>query len=251
MTLKDLLLLCLIFVCSACTTTSVDKPTTISEVISLCKNVNASTEIPVKCNAEYIKDNPVITLVFPDTETANQWSEQAIEYIGAPFCMVSNSANRQAFLVIGIEDLAKGRYFECETQNYSEWFTLNPEDIPQSYAITSEQEALLNKTLETCAELHNNEELELSCTFELVKNKPMMYIAFPNNTAMTNRQVNVNEQLISPLCSVFEQTGSGAFFFIINVEQDEGLLYSCKMDQFSDWLNMNNQVENNKTKTSM
>ena len=249
--MKHLLLLGLILLCSACASTSPEKPTTIAEVISLCKNVNASTDIPVKCNAEYIKDKTVITIIFPDLDTAKQWDDKAIEYLGAPFCNASNSVNRQSYLIFAIEDIAKGRYYECESQTYSEWFTLNPEDIPQNYAISEEKLTLLNKTLTTCEQLHNSKEFDLSCTFELVKNKPMMSLAFLNNESMANNSINVNKTLLTPLCNVFDHLDTGAFFFIINVEQDEGLLYSCKIDQFSDWFDINNKMDEAKKKLKM
>lgn len=249
--MKNSLILCLILLCSACATSTVDKPTTIAEVISLCKNVNASTDIPVKCSSEYVKDKAVVTIVFPDLETAKQWDDKAIEYLGAPFCIASNSANRQSFLIFAIADLAKGRYYECESQTYSDWFTLNPEDIPQNYAISADKKTLLNKTLTTCEELHSSKELDLSCTFELVENKPMMYIAFPNSETMANNSINVNKNLLTPLCSVFDHLDTGAFFFITNIEQDEGLLYSCKIDQFSDWFDINSKTDDAKKNISM
>ncbi|MEW6999457.1 hypothetical protein AADZ86_17350 [Colwelliaceae bacterium BS250] len=249
--MKHLLILCLILICSACANTGVDKPTTIAEVISLCNDVNESTDIPVKCNAEYIKDKAVITIVFPDLDTAKEWDGKAIEYLGAPFCNASNSVNRQSFLIFAIEDIAKGRYYECESQTYSEWFTLNPEDIPQNYEISEDKQTLLNKTLTTCEELHTSKELDLSCTFELVENKPMMYLAFLNSNSMANNSINVNKTLLTPLCHVFEHLDTGAFFFIINVEEDEGLLYSCKIDQFSDWFDINSKMDDAKKKLSM
>jgi hypothetical protein len=176
---------------------------------------------------------------------------KAIEYLGAPFCNASNSVNRQSFLIFAIEDIAKGRYYECESQTYSEWFTLKPADIQQNYEISEDKQTLLNKTLTTCEELHTSEELDLSCTFELVKNKPMMYLAFLNSNSMENNSINVNKTLLTPLCNVFEHLDTGAFFFIINVDEDEGLLYSCKIDQFSDWFDINSKMDDAKKKLSM
>lgn len=66
-------------------------------------------------------------IIVASTQALQQYANDLDKYITVPYCDASNKANRNAFILIGIEDLNKAKAHSCETGKSGEWFDLKGE----------------------------------------------------------------------------------------------------------------------------
>ncbi len=101
-----------------------NKPSNISEVIQVCKNVQAAKEIPITCDASYYEGKPVMMIGYSDFDTGKQWIEATVEYIAEPYCNAANRGNRQAFVIFVINNMRIASIYSCETNEMYDWFDI-------------------------------------------------------------------------------------------------------------------------------
>jgi hypothetical protein len=101
------------------------KPSSISEVILMCKLIEESQNIPINCMADDIDGNPILFISVPDKKTVEYYATDFDNYIILPFCNSANKVNRKARVafVIGSEEIAN-MYF-CESDELSGWFNID------------------------------------------------------------------------------------------------------------------------------
>ena len=108
------------------------KPSSISEVILMCKLIEESLNISINCMTDDIDGNPILFISVPDKKTVEYYATDFDNYIILPFCNSANKVNRNARVafVIGSEEIAN-MYF-CESDELSGWFNIDELD---EYAI--------------------------------------------------------------------------------------------------------------------
>jgi hypothetical protein len=104
------------------------KPSSISEVILMCKLIEESQNIPINCLADDIDGNPILFVSVPDKKTVEYYATDFDNYIILPFCNSANKVNRKAHVafVIGSEEIANMYY--CESDELSGWFNIDELD---------------------------------------------------------------------------------------------------------------------------
>ncbi len=97
------------------------KPLTISLTIQICQEIQKAANIPIGCEVKYLEGIPTMYIAFPNyTIASNSW-QIITEGLAAPFCMSANSANRQANLVLAVQDTKLARVYSCETNVWTDW----------------------------------------------------------------------------------------------------------------------------------
>lgn len=104
-------------------------PTSVSEAVQACKKIQATNDIPIVCKSTYFEGRPAMIVGFPDQSTGATWIEAFATYVGVPFCEAANRGNRQAMLLLAINDQKIATIYNCETQEFSEWFSFGGERI--------------------------------------------------------------------------------------------------------------------------
>jgi hypothetical protein len=104
------------------------KPSSISEVILMCRLIEESQNIPINCQEDDIEGNPILFISVPDKKTVEYYATDFDNYIILPFCNSANKVNRKAYIafVIGSEEIANMYY--CESDKLSGWFNIDELD---------------------------------------------------------------------------------------------------------------------------
>ena len=61
-------------------------------------------------------------VVFPNAGAMQELWTAMSNHVAAPFCFAAVTANREAFVFLGVKDPMHVRLFSCETGEWSEWF---------------------------------------------------------------------------------------------------------------------------------
>lgn len=98
-------------------------PQTIASAIRTCSSVQANREVPVSCQTEYVNGIPSMIIGFPTPADLETYLDPVADHVAGPFCDAANSANRRASLIVVLAN-SRARHFDCERQQWSEWFRL-------------------------------------------------------------------------------------------------------------------------------
>jgi hypothetical protein len=97
------------------------KVLTISQSKYLCEEIQKDSNIAISCEFRYIESKPTMYLVFPNSNVASNSWQILTENLAGPFCGAANSVNRQANVVLALDDSKIARVYFCETNVWSEW----------------------------------------------------------------------------------------------------------------------------------
>lgn len=101
------------------------RPSNLAETIQACRAIASANDIPITCDFRYVEDAPMMTVGFPNIDTAESYIEAVNSYVSAPFCASANSANRTAYLILIVSSVNRGNIFSCESAEDTGWFDLD------------------------------------------------------------------------------------------------------------------------------
>ena len=102
--------------------TPAPKVSTISDSVQVCREIQKATDIIIGCEFKYIDGTPTMSLLFPNYTIVSKFWPILTENLTGPFCGAANSVNRQAQLVLAVDETKMLRIFFCETSVWSDWF---------------------------------------------------------------------------------------------------------------------------------
>jgi hypothetical protein len=94
---------------------------TLAESIQLCQQIQQARDVAVGCEVKYIDGIPTMYVGFSNYATASKAWPLITQGLAGPFCVAANSVNRQAQLVLAIQDTQLARAYSCETNVWTEW----------------------------------------------------------------------------------------------------------------------------------
>lgn len=106
-------------------------PQTIAEAVRACSNIQASHQVPVTCHTDEVNGEPSLIVGFPTAADATAYLAQVAEQVAQPFCDAANRLGRRASFFITLER-SQARRFDCEQQQWGEWFELKRERTTRS-----------------------------------------------------------------------------------------------------------------------
>jgi hypothetical protein len=102
--------------------TKAQRPLTISDTLQICENIQSDNDIPIGCSVEYYEGKPMMNVLFSDVGSMNSLWEAMVQNVTLPFCNAATSSNREAFLIILVNNIKKKRFYSCEKQKWADWF---------------------------------------------------------------------------------------------------------------------------------
>jgi hypothetical protein len=99
-----------------------EPPLTIAETMHLCKAMHTSPELGIGCDVRDVESRLAMVVVFPHAEAMRELWTGMPKYVAASFCFAAVTANREAFVFLGIHDTQQARRYSCAMQEWSEWF---------------------------------------------------------------------------------------------------------------------------------
>ena len=97
------------------------KVLTISQSIQACQYIQNNSKTAIGCMFEYIDGKPTLFFKFPTLNEATEAWPIITERHAGPFCNGTNAVNRQAQIVIALQDTKMVRLYTCETSQWTDW----------------------------------------------------------------------------------------------------------------------------------
>jgi hypothetical protein len=97
------------------------KVLTVSQSIQACQYLQNNPKTAISCRFEYIDGKPTLFFGFLTLNQATEAWPIITEHHAGPFCNGTNAFNRQAQVVVALQDTKMVRMYTCETSQWTDW----------------------------------------------------------------------------------------------------------------------------------
>lgn len=201
---------------------------TVADTIRACKKIQANRDIPITCKTEYIEGKPAMFMGFPTKNVAQDWMSSVTDYVSAPYCVAANRANRQALLVMAIYDEREARIFNCEKNEWSDWFALDQEKEPRT-------PQNISQAIAACENIQAANDIPVGCKSTYIQGQPALFISFPDRTTLQEYIEPLSKFLGGPFCASANNASRSAFLIFALANTKLARFYSCESGEASDW----------------
>jgi len=205
-------------------------PTTIAEVVAVCREVEKSRQIPVSCKVVTMSDGLSMIMDFGDSESAASYVEPMIQYVGGPFCGIANSSNRHAFLYFVVANGQKK--YSCARADWEP----DLRTTPRAPVDSSPPSLSFDQAIQNCNKVQASARAPVGCKMRYVQGKPALVMAFNNMHEAKEYIRPMVDYVATPFCVSATQQNVTAH--ILMVVGQNASAFSCRTGQWGEWVSL-------------
>ena len=196
-----------------------------TDPVALCNAVQQSSDIPIGCTFQALRDQPTMVLRVSSESTLARSIDALTEHLIVPFCMAENAAGTNSGVLFVVA--TRARRVDCATGQLGDWVNLAAEERQQI-------------TVGQACDAISRSGRQVACDLTTLDGVPSMVVGFESDSNIGQSFASVIGDTAASFCQNATQADVRAQLVFLR-DRTSASVFDCATGRASDWFPVRQQ----------